>query len=96
LDLLGVMSHEFKTPPKSHRGYAGMLKEGCLGAISEEQQRALERILTSADDLFALVMGLLRAAGLEANGVQLKREAVAVSSYSRSSRRLFACRPTEN
>jgi two-component system OmpR family sensor kinase len=45
-DLLGVMSHEFKTPLNLIVGYAGMVKERCLGAISEEQQKALERILT--------------------------------------------------
>jgi signal transduction histidine kinase len=56
-----------------------MIKEGCLGAVSEEQQKALERILTSADDLFALVMSLLQAAGIEANSVQLKREEVGLS-----------------
>jgi Amt family ammonium transporter len=78
-DLLGVMSHEFRTPLNLIVGYAGMLKEGCLGAISEEQQKALERILTSADDLFALVMNLLQAAGIEANAVQLKREEVGLS-----------------
>lgn len=78
-DLLSVMSHEFRTPLNLIVGYAGMLKEGCLGAISEEQQKALERILTSADDLFALVMSLLQAAGIEANAVQLKREEVGVS-----------------
>ena len=78
-DLLGVMSHEFRTPLNLIVGYAGMLKEGCLGAISEEQQKALERILTSADDLFALVMSLLQAAGIEANSVQLKREEVGLS-----------------
>jgi signal transduction histidine kinase len=78
-DLLSVMSHEFRTPLNLIVGYAGMLKEGCLGAISEEQQKALERILTSADELFALVMSLLQAAGIEANAVQLKREEVGVS-----------------
>lgn len=78
-DLLSVMSHEFRTPLNLIVGYAGMLREGYLGALSEEQQKAVERILTSADDLFALVMNLLQAAGIEANAVQLKREAVGVS-----------------
>jgi signal transduction histidine kinase len=78
-DLLSIMSHEFRTPLNLIMGYAGMLKEGCLGTISEEQHKALERILTSADDLFALVMNLLQAAGIEANAVQLKREPVGVS-----------------
>ena len=78
-DLLSVMSHEFRTPLNLIVGYAGMLREGYLGAISEEQQKAVERILASADDLFALVMTLLEAAGIEANAVQLKREEVGVS-----------------
>lgn len=79
-DLLSVISHEFRTPLNLIVGYAGMLREGCLGEISKEQQRALERILTSADDLFALVMSLLQAAGIEANAVQLKREEVGIGN----------------
>ena len=43
-DLLSLMSHEFRTPLNLIMGYAGMLKEGCLGELSEEQQKALERI----------------------------------------------------
>ena len=78
-DLLSVMSHEFRTPLNLIMGYAGMLKEGCLGEISEEQQRALERILTSSDDLLALVVRLLQAAGIEANDVPLKCEEVVLS-----------------
>ena len=79
-DLLSVMSHEFRTPLNLIMGYAGMLKERCLGDISEEQQKALERILTSSDDLLALVTRLLQAAGIEANAVELNCEEVALSN----------------
>jgi signal transduction histidine kinase len=79
-DLLSVMSHEFRTPLNLIMGYAGMLKERCLGDISEEQQKALERILTSSDDLLALVIRLLQAAGIEANAVELNCEEVALSN----------------
>jgi signal transduction histidine kinase len=79
-DLLSVMSHEFRTPLNLIMGYAGMLKEGSLGQISAEQQKALERILTSSDDLLVLVIRLLQAAGIEANAVELNREEVALSN----------------
>jgi signal transduction histidine kinase len=79
-DLLSVMSHEFRTPLNLIMGYAGMLNEGCLGEISEEQHKALERILTSSDDLLALVIRLLQAAGIEANTVQLNCEEVVLSN----------------
>ena len=79
-DLLSVMSHEFRTPLNLIMGYAGMLKERCLGDISEEQQKALERILTSSDDLLALVTRLLQAAGIEANAVELNCKEVALSN----------------
>ncbi len=79
-DLLSLMSHEFRTPLNLIMGYAGMLKEGCLGGISEEQQKALERILTSSDELLALVIRLLQAAGIEANAVELNCEEVLLSN----------------
>lgn len=79
-DLLSVMSHEFRTPLNLIMGYAGMLKEGCLGEISEEQHKALDRILTSSDDLLALVIRLLHAAGIDANAVQLNCEEVVLSN----------------
>jgi signal transduction histidine kinase len=78
-DLLSIMSHEFRTPLNLIVGYAGMLKEGSLGKITAEQQKASERILTSSDDLLALVMTLLEAAAIEANDVRLKCEAVGLS-----------------
>lgn len=79
-DLLSLMSHEFRTPLNLIMGYAGMLKEGCLGETSEEQQKALERILTSSDDLLALVIRLLQAAGIEANAVQFNCEEVVLGN----------------
>jgi signal transduction histidine kinase len=78
-DLLSIMSHEFRTPLNLIVGYAGMLKEGSLGNITVEQEKALERILTSSDDLLDLVMTLLEAAAIEANDVRLKREKVGLS-----------------
>lgn len=78
-DLLSIMSHEFRTPLNLIVGYAGMVKEGSLGTITADQQKALERILTSSDDLLELVMTLLEAAAIEANDVRLKCEEVGLS-----------------
>jgi signal transduction histidine kinase len=70
-DFLNVMSHEFRTPLSLIMGHAGMMREGLLGEINEEQQNSLDRILESSDNLLTMVLSILQASRIEAGGGRL-------------------------
>ena len=73
-DFLNVVSHEFKTPLSVIMGYAGMMQDGLLGSITDEQGKALEEVLRSSDELMALVMSMLQAGRIDAEAVEVRRE----------------------
>jgi signal transduction histidine kinase len=70
-DFLNVMSHEFRTPLSLIIGHAGMIREGLLGEINEEQQNSLDRIIESSDNLLTMVLSILQTSRIEAGGVRL-------------------------
>lgn len=78
-EFLSAMSHEFKTPLNVIMGYAGMMQDGFLGAITEEQRKGLEEVMRCSDDLMGLVMSMLHAASLETDAVDLRREEVGLT-----------------
>ena len=73
-EFLGVMSHEFRTPLNLIMGYAGMMQEGMLGELSQEQRGSLDRIIRCSDDLLAMVMSILEASMIEAGAVRVENQ----------------------
>jgi signal transduction histidine kinase len=70
-EFLNVMSHEFRTPLSLIMGHAGLMREGLLGEINEEQQNSLERILENSNNLLAMVLSILQTSRIEVGSVRL-------------------------
>jgi signal transduction histidine kinase len=72
-EFLSVMSHELRTPLNVVMGYTGMMKEGVLGPINDQQGRALEKVIGRSTDLLVMISQILQATSIEAGKVQVER-----------------------
>jgi signal transduction histidine kinase len=77
-EFLNVMSHEFRTPLSLIMGHAGMMREGLLGDINEEQRSSLDRIMENSDSLLSMVLSILQVSRIEAGGISLVARSIAV------------------
>ena len=71
-DFVSMVSHEFRTPLTSIKGYTDLLTSGEVGSLSEEQKEFLQIVHTNADRLMALVSDLLDISRLEQGRVELR------------------------
>jgi signal transduction histidine kinase len=76
LRFLGFMSHEVRTPLTISMGYSGMLLDGLLGPLSDEQSKAVGAILAQSADLLTLIDNVLEATRLETAGVMAETREV--------------------
>ncbi|HEY7861198.1 MAG TPA: ATP-binding protein, partial [Gemmatimonadaceae bacterium] len=70
--FLATMSHELRTPLNAVLGYAGLLRDGVYGAISEQQERAVQSIVRRSRDLQLLIDDVLDLSKIEAGRVELR------------------------
>jgi signal transduction histidine kinase/CheY-like chemotaxis protein len=70
--FLSNMSHEFRTPLNSIRALSRMLLERIDGELTKEQEKQVNFIVKSADDLTALVDDLLDLAKIEAGKTEVR------------------------
>ena len=66
------MSHELRTPLNAVLGYAGLLRDGVYGAVSEQQERAVQSIVRRAKDLQLLIDDVLDLAKIESGRAELR------------------------
>lgn len=78
-DFLAVMSHELRTPLNAIAGYADLLSAGCYGALSADQQEALDRIMRAERHLLGIINDLLNYARLEKGRVEYRIERVRIA-----------------
>ena len=81
--FLSSMSHEFRTPLSAVLGYAEVLRDD-QPPLAEAQRAHLERIVTAAEHLSALVNQVLDMARLEAGEFSLATVPVSVNEVLRS------------
>ena len=86
-EFLSVMSHELRTPLHVMMGYTGMLQDGMIGEISNEQEKVLEKVIQHSGDLLTMITTILEVTSLEAQLVKLEREEVQVSQLLNEIRR---------
>jgi signal transduction histidine kinase len=74
--FLANMSHELRTPLNGIMGFAELLHDDRLGAVSPEQREGLADILTSSRHLLTLVNDILDLSRVEAGRVSFQPELV--------------------
>ncbi len=80
IEVLGTLSHEFRTPLTTMKGYAATLLRSAQRMTPEEQQAFLQAIEQAADRLEVLTTRLFDLAQLEAGTLQLEMRAVDIAA----------------
>jgi len=69
--FLATMSHELRTPLNSIIGFTGVILQGIVGEVREEQREPLTMVKNSANHLLSLINDLLDVSKIEAGKVDL-------------------------
>ncbi|HET8564347.1 MAG TPA: HAMP domain-containing sensor histidine kinase [Candidatus Binatia bacterium] len=73
-DFVSLMSHELRTPLSLIIGHAGMMQDGLLGQVTEEQRNSLDQIVRCSDELLAIVTSILQASSIESGVIRLQTD----------------------
>jgi signal transduction histidine kinase len=87
--FLSAISHELRTPLSSIRGLTRLLLDRIDGELTEEQNRQVTYIRSTADSLTEMVNDLLDLAKIEAGKVQMKQEEFEISELFSGLRGMF-------
>ena len=79
-DLLGIVSHEFRTPLTSIKGYVSLMLGGGLGEVSEPQREALDAVEENTRRLEKLVDNILILAEVGSGTADLRIQEVDVGA----------------
>jgi PAS domain S-box-containing protein len=82
-EFLSVMSHELRTPLSITMGYVGMMKEGLLGAVTPEQEEALQKVINQSADQLRMVNDIMETTYLESRTATVERQLVNLSDFFR-------------
>jgi signal transduction histidine kinase len=74
--FLASLSHELRTPLHSVIGFAELMHDGRLGAVSEAQRECLEVILSSSGHMMELIADVLDLERVEAGRLRLEPQEV--------------------
>jgi len=69
--FLATMSHELRTPLNSIIGFTGILLQGLVGELNEEQKKQLGMVRVSANHLLSLISDVLDISKIEAGQLQV-------------------------
>ncbi|MDD5170353.1 MAG: MASE1 domain-containing protein [Syntrophales bacterium] len=72
--FLATMSHELRTPLNSIIGFTGIILQGYVGPLNEEQTKQLGMVRNSANHLLSLINDVLDISKIEAGQLQVSRE----------------------
>ncbi|AKB85221.1 hypothetical protein MCMEM_1168 [Methanococcoides methylutens MM1] len=75
-EFLSNISHELKTPLVSIKGYGELISEETLGALNEQQKKAVGVVLRNSERLRRLIESLLFISGIESKTLQYQFEKV--------------------
>jgi PAS domain S-box-containing protein len=72
--FLATMSHELRTPLNSIIGFTGIILQGLVGPLNEEQDKQLSMVRASAQHLLSLINDVLDISKIEAGQLTVARE----------------------
>jgi len=71
-DFILMLSHDMKNPLTAVIGSIDIIREGCLGAVNEEQQEYLQSAIDSCNEVVLMVDNLLDIRKFEAGKIQME------------------------
>ncbi|MCX8110636.1 MAG: PAS domain S-box protein [Syntrophorhabdaceae bacterium] len=81
--FLATMSHELRTPLNSIIGFTGILLQGLVGPLNDEQKKQLGMVRSSANHLLSLINDVLDISKIEAGQLQVACETFDLSKSLR-------------
>ena len=69
--FIASMSHEFRTPLNSIIGFTGIILQGMVGDISDEQKKQLQMVKNSANHLLGLINDVIDISKIESDKIDL-------------------------
>lgn len=81
--FLANVSHELRTPLNAVIGFADMMLQGYVGALSNKQKEYVQDILSSAKRLLALIADILDLSKVEAGKFELREDVADVTKLVR-------------
>ena len=69
--FIASMSHELRTPLNSIMGFTGIILQGMVGKISDEQRKQLTMVKNSATHLLSLINDIIDVSKIEAGKVDI-------------------------
>jgi len=72
--FLATMSHELRTPLNSIIGFTGIILQGIVGPLNEEQKKQMNMVRGSAQHLLSLINDVLDISKIEAGQLQMAYE----------------------
>ncbi len=72
--FLATMSHELRTPLNSIIGFTGIILQGIVGPLNDEQKKQLNMVRGSAQHLLSLINDVLDISKIEAGQMQIAHE----------------------
>ena len=73
-EFLANMSHELRTPLNAIIGFTGIIKDGIVGPVNDEQAKQLGMVYRSAQHLLELINDILDLSKVEAGRVEVSSE----------------------
>jgi signal transduction histidine kinase len=89
-ELLANVSHEFRTPLNVILGYIDLVRDGTFGACAPEATPVFDKVIHNANHLLELVEDFLDLSKLEAGGMAIRLEPVALTPFLRDLADSFA------
>jgi glycerate kinase len=84
--FIGAMSEELRTPLNLIIGYSKMVKDGMLGTITPEQEKALQHVIKNSYWVLMMMNGLLQSSGVPHRAAPLPNADTLVSEMLPGSR----------
>ncbi|OPZ19004.1 MAG: Sensor histidine kinase YycG [candidate division BRC1 bacterium ADurb.BinA364] len=79
--LLGMAAHDLRSPITLFKGYLGLLVEGYIGDVPQNQKEILNTMNRAAETMLALINDLLDVSAIESGNLDLRKKTTNVGAY---------------